>query len=264
MTAGAQGPAASGAAPACRRVALVTGASYGIGAAIAVALARDGYDVAVTELDAGSLTAVVSAIEATGMRACAIALDTRDQGNVESCMQQVLAAFGQVDLLVNNAGVLLRKAAVDVTRDEWDGLMAVNLAGTFFMSQQMGRHLIDTGRRGSIISIASTHGMIGMPMVSVYGISKAGISQMTRMLAIEWASHGIRVNAIAPGTTETPTRAKSLGADPARRQAMIDRIPFGRFCTEADVAAMASYLASPGAEYITGQTLLLDGGLTAY
>jgi NAD(P)-dependent dehydrogenase (short-subunit alcohol dehydrogenase family) len=262
--AGVEQPVGASAEPVRRRAALVTGASYGIGAAIAVALARDGYDVAVTELDAGALAGVVAEIETHGVRACAIALDTRDQASVESAMRQALAAFGQLDLLVNNAGVLLRKAAVDVTRDEWDALIAVNLTGTYFMSQQMGRHLIGTGRRGSIISIASTHGMIGMPMVSVYGISKAGISQMTRMLAIEWAAHGIRVNAIAPGTTETPTRAKSLGADPARRQAMLDRIPFGRFCTEADVAAMASYLASPGAEYITGQTMLLDGGLTAY
>ena len=98
----------------------------------------------------------------------------------------------------------------------------------------------------------------------IYGISKAGISHMTRMLAIEWAPHGIRVNAIAPGTTETPSRQKSLGADPERRQMMIERIPFKRFCTEADVAGAASYLASTAAEYVTGQTLLVDGGLTSY
>lgn len=179
-------------------------------------------------------------------------------------MQQVLDSFGRLDLLVNNAGVLLRKPALDITRDEWQNVIDINLTGTFFMSQQMGRHLIGTQRKGSIISIASTHGIVGIGGIAAYGISKAGISHMTRMLAIEWASHGIRVNAIAPGSTETPTRRKSLGADPERRQMMIERIPFKRFCTEADVAGMASYLASPAADYVTGQTMLVDGGLTSY
>ena len=247
-----------------RRTALVTGASYGIGAAIADALARDGYDVAVSELTAEALADTVKQIESHGARAVPVALDVRAQPSVEACMRQVLGAFGTLDLLVNNAGVLLRKPVIDMTRDEWAMVMDVNLTGTFFMSQQMGRHLIGTKRKGSIISIASTHGIVGIGNISAYGISKAGITQMTRMLAIEWAEHGIRVNAIAPGTTETPTRKKSLGADPARRQMMIDRIPFKRFCTEADVAGLASYLASPAADYVTGQTILVDGGLTSY
>jgi NAD(P)-dependent dehydrogenase (short-subunit alcohol dehydrogenase family) len=247
-----------------RRTALVTGASYGIGATIAVALARDGYDVAVSELKADALEDTLGKIKAHGSRAVPVVLDVRAQSSIEQAMQDVLAAFGTLDLLVNNAGVLLRKPVVDVTREEWNSVMEVNLTGTFFMSQQMGRHLIGTARKGSILSIASTHGVVGVPNVSVYGISKAGISQMTRMLAIEWAPHGIRVNAIAPGTTETPTRAQALRADPARRKTLLERIPFGRFCTEDDVAGLASYLASPQADYITGQTLLLDGGLTAY
>ncbi len=250
--------------PTRRRTALVTGASYGIGAAIAEALARDGYDLAVTELRVDALADTLAKIKSHGTRGVALPLDTRSQDSVEACVHGALKAFGALDLLVNNAGVLLRKPVVDITRDDWNGVMDVNLTGTFFMSQQMGRHLIATQRKGGVISIASTHGIVGVAGVSAYGISKAGISQMTRMLAIEWAEHGIRVNAIAPGTTETPTRKKSLGADPARRQSMIERIPFKRFCTEADVAGMASYLASPAAEYITGQTLLVDGGLTAY
>ncbi|MEQ1772453.1 MAG: glucose 1-dehydrogenase [Burkholderiales bacterium] len=247
-----------------RRTALVTGASYGIGSAIAAALARDGYDVAVTELKADALGDTLAQIKSHGTQGLPIALDTRSQDSVEACMHAVLKSFGKLDLLVNNAGVLLRKPVVDMTRDEWNAVMDVNLTGTFFMSQQMGRQLIAAKRKGSIISIASTHGIVGIANISAYGISKAGISQMTRMLAIEWAEHGIRVNAIAPGTTETPTRKKSLGADPARRQLMIDRIPFKRFCTEADVAGLASYLASPAAEYVTGQTMLVDGGLTSY
>jgi NAD(P)-dependent dehydrogenase (short-subunit alcohol dehydrogenase family) len=250
--------------PSTRRTALVTGASYGIGAAIAEVLARDGYDIAVTELQTDALADTLSRIKAQGARGTAIALDVRDQSSVEASFRTVLEAFGKLDLLVNNAGILLRKPVVDMTRAEWNSVIDVNLTGTFFMSQQMGRHLIGTQRKGNIISIASTHGIVGIGGISAYGISKAGITQMTRMLAIEWAEHGIRVNAIAPGTTETPTRKKSLGADPARRQMMIDRIPFKRFCTEADVAGLASYLASPAADYVTGQTLLVDGGLTSY
>lgn len=250
--------------PASKPTALVTGASYGIGAAIAEVLARDGYDVAVTELQTEALAETLEKIKAHGARGVPLSLDVRSQASIEACMHQALAAFGSLDLLVNNAGVLLRKPAVDITREEWQNVIDVNLTGTFFMSQQMGRYLIGAKRKGSVISIASTHGVVGIGGISAYGISKAGISHMTRMLAIEWAPHGIRVNAIAPGTTETPTRKKSLGADPERRQMMIERIPFKRFCTEADVAGMASYLASPAADYVTGQTLLVDGGLTAY
>jgi len=247
-----------------RRTALVTGASYGIGAAIAEVLARDGYDVAITELDADALGNTLAQIRARGARGVPLKLDVRSQASIEACMQETLAVFGHLDVLVNNAGVLLRKPALDITRDEWHTLMEINLTGTFFMSQQMGRHLVREKRKGSIISLSSTHAVVGVAGVSAYGISKAGISQMTRMLAIEWAEHGIRVNAIAPGTTETPSRKASFGADPVRRQILMDRIPFKRFCTEADVAGLASYLASPAADYVTGQTLLVDGGLTSY
>jgi NAD(P)-dependent dehydrogenase (short-subunit alcohol dehydrogenase family) len=247
-----------------RRTAFVTGASYGIGAAIANALARDGYDVAVADLDAAMLENTVAAIRGHGMRALTVAHDLRIQSSIEESMQRVLAEFGHLDVLVNNAGCIVRGPVVDMTREQWSSVMDVNLTGTFFMSQAMGRHLLSTGRKGSIISIASTHGAVGVPNFSVYGISKAGIAHMTRMLAIEWAKNGIRVNAIAPGSTMTPTRAAALRAQPERRQGLIDRIPVGRFCTEEEIAGLASYLASPQAEYITGQTLLMDGGLTSY
>jgi NAD(P)-dependent dehydrogenase (short-subunit alcohol dehydrogenase family) len=246
------------------RVALVTGASYGLGAAAALALARDGCDVAVTALKVGNLSETVARIQSMGRRALPLALDLRSQDSIAAACSKVLGEFGRLEVLVNNAGVTLRRHAVDVTRDEWQAVLDVNLSGTFFMSQHMGRQLIAAGRPGCIVSISSTFGVTGFPERSTYGIAKAGIIQMTRMLAIEWAEHGIRVNAVAPGTVETPQRAAGFAAEPARRQAMIDRVPLKRFGTPEDVGSLICYLASPQASYITGQTVLLDGGLTAY
>ena len=247
-----------------RRVALVTGASQGLGAEIAVALARDGCDVAVTSRRVERLADTLEKLTAAGARAVPLELDLRSQASIERAMAQAVSALGHVDTLVNNAGVTLRRAALEVTPEEWDEVMAVNLAGTFFMSQRFGRHLIGERRPGCVVSLASTHGMVGFAQRSTYGISKAGIIQMTRMLAIEWAEHGIRVNAIAPGTLDTPSRAEYFAAHPAAREAMIERIPFRRFGTPGEVAAMVRYLASPEAAYVTGQTLVLDGGLTSY
>lgn len=247
-----------------RRTAFVTGASQGLGAEIAVAFARDGYDVAVSSRRVEKLADTLEKTGSAGARAVPVELDLRSQASIERAMAQAVSALGHVDTLVNNAGVTLRRVALEVTAQEWDEVMAVNLAGTFFMSQQAGRHLIASGRPGCVISLASTHGMIGFAQRSTYGISKAGIIQMTRMLAIEWAEHGIRVNAIAPGTLDTPSRAEYFAAHPAARAAMTERIPFRRFGTPGEVAGMVCYLASPQAAYITGQTLVLDGGLTAY
>jgi NAD(P)-dependent dehydrogenase (short-subunit alcohol dehydrogenase family) len=244
--------------------AFVTGASYGIGAATAVALAREGFDVAVSELRPEQLTDTVTAITATGARAVPVALDVRSLPSIHGAMADVLAALGGLDALVNNAGVPLTRPALEVTEAEWDEVIGVNLRGAFFLCQQLGRHLIGSGRPGCIVSIASTHGVIGIAERSTYGIAKAGIIQMTRMLAIEWAAHGIRVNALAPGTVETPSRAAVYAANPERREFMMNRIPLRRFGTAEEMAAAVCYLASPAAAYITGQTLLVDGGLTAY
>ncbi|HEU5323322.1 MAG TPA: glucose 1-dehydrogenase [Methylomirabilota bacterium] len=247
-----------------RPVAFVTGASYGIGAATALALARDGFDVAVSDLRSESLADTVAALTAAGARAVPVALDVRSGAAIERAMADVLAACGRLDALVNNAGVPLTRPALEVTEAEWDEVVGVNLRGAFFLSQQLGRHLVGSGRAGCIVSIASTHGVIGIADRSTYGIAKAGIIQMTRMLAIEWAAHGIRVNAVAPGTVETPSRAAVFAAEPERRRFLMSRIPLGRFGTAEEMAAAVAYLASPKAAYITGQTLLVDGGLTAY
>jgi NAD(P)-dependent dehydrogenase (short-subunit alcohol dehydrogenase family) len=247
-----------------QRTAFVTGASYGVGAATALALARDGFAVAISATRAENLDDTVAELGRLGVAALPVVLDLRSQTSIEQAITDIVAAFGRVDVLVNNAGVNLRKLALDVTLAEWDAVLAANLTGTFFLTQQVGRHLIARGQPGSIINIASTHGLVGAAERSTYGISKAALIQMTRMLAIEWADHRIRVNAIAPGRLDTasPSRADTAG-DPAYMQAMLERIPLHRLASVEDVAAAVCYLAGPAAASITGQTLVIDGGLTA-
>ena len=249
--------------PTGKRTAFVTGASYGIGAATALALARNGFDVAVAATRVENLSNVVAQLEATGARVVPVALDLRANSSIAPTMAAVTGAFGNLDVLVNNASVPLRKAATEVTPEEWDAVMQPNLTGTFFMCQQMGRHLIGSGRPGCIINMASTHGIVALAARLVYGVSKAAVMHMTKMLAIEWAQHGIRVNSIAPGTVDTPSRAAFL-ADPKTREMMLNRVPLHRLGTADEVAAAVCYLASPEAAYITGHTLVMDGGLTSY
>lgn len=245
-----------------RRTAFVTGAATGIGAAIAVALAGKGYDVAISARQAERLADTAKQIGALGARVLPIMLDLCSLTAVESAMAQVSDAFGHLDVLANNAGATLRKPALDVTADEWESVMQPNLKGTFFLCQQAGRHMIEHGIAGCIINVASAHGVVGFPNRSVYGISKAGLIHMTRMLAIEWAEYGIRVNAIAPGTVTTDSRAAML-ADPKVKEMMLNRVPLHRFATPQEIAEAVCFMASPAASYMTGQTLLFDGGLTA-
>jgi NAD(P)-dependent dehydrogenase (short-subunit alcohol dehydrogenase family) len=246
-----------------RRAAFVTGASYGLGAAIAVGLAQDGYDLAVSATRLENLAAVIAQIEAAGARAVPVLLDLRAAADSDRVATAVTNALGEIDLLVNNAAATVRKAAVEVTRDEWQTVMETNVTGTFFLTQAFGHRWIAQRRAASVVSLASTHGIVALQDCSVYGISKAAIIHMTKMLAIEWAPHGIRLNAVAPGTVETPLRAARL-ADPALRAAMLARVPLRRFAGVGEVAGAVRYLASAQAAYITGQTLVIDGGLTAY
>ena len=247
-----------------RRTALVTGASYGVGAATALALVRDGFDVAVSATRAENLNDTMAKLAGPEARVVPIVLDLCSQDSIERAMADVLTAFGQLDLMVNNAGGNLRKLAVDVTWAEWDAVMATNLRGAFFLTQQVARHLIAAKQPGAIVNITSTHALVGAAERSVYGISKGALIQMTRMLAIEWAEHGIRVNAIAPGRLDTPSASRAARTnDPTYMQAMLARIPLGRLATVEEVAAAVCYLASPQAASITGQVLVLDGGLTS-
>jgi len=245
------------------RTAFVTGASYGVGAATALALAQAGFTIAISATRGENLKSTLTSIEASGAQALPIVLDLRSQSGILESVKQITARFEHLDLLVNNAAGDLRKPALDVTWEEWDELVAINLRGAFFLSQHFARHCIAAGRAGAIVNIASVHGLLGAAERSVYGISKGGLIQMTRMLAAEWAEHGIRVNAVAPGRLETasPSRAARTG-DPEYLKAMRARIPLQRLATAEEVAAAVCYLASPQANAITGQVLVLDGGMS--
>lgn len=245
------------------RTALITGAASGIGSAIAVALAHEGYDLALADLDTGMLKPVLSNAEVAKRKTVALKLDIRSQDDIEAAFRQARAALGNVGVLVNNAGRPLVKPSVDVTPAEWDDVVGINLKGAFFLSIAFGRACLESRHAGCIVSLASTHGVIGIPERAVYGITKAGLIQMTRMLAIEWADRNIRVNAVGPTTVMTPSRQEML-SDPKVRDGMLARIPTGRFATPEEVAAAVVYLASPGAASVTGHTLMVDGGLTAY
>jgi 2-deoxy-D-gluconate 3-dehydrogenase len=242
-----------------KRTAFVTGASQGIGAAVALALARDGFDLAVSSTRPEKLEEVVSGIRAAGARAVPIALDVREPKSIERAMAQAVADCGRLDVLVNNAGVPLRRPALDVTPAEWETVLAVNLRGAFFMSQQMGRHLVTAGKSGCIVSVASTHGLVALAQRSAYGIAKAGVMHMTRMLAIEWAAHGIRVNAVAPGPFPTEGAFSRLmpGSD-LERQAL-RRIPLRRFGEHEELTNLIAYLLSDASPYQTGDLVTIDG-----
>ena len=188
------------------RTALVTGTSAGLGRAIAVALAREGYDLALTELSIDALKDTLADPAIAQRKAVPIALDLRSQDSIKAAFEKAAKELGNIDLLVNNAGRALLRPVVEVTDAEWDDVIDTNLKGAFFLSQLFGRACIAKGRPGAIVNMASTHGMTGISGRSVYGISKAGLIQMTRMLAIEWADKNIRVNAIAPTTVMTESR----------------------------------------------------------
>ena len=196
-----------------------------------------------------------------GRKVVPLRLDLRKEDDIAQSFAAAVEAFGRIDVLVNNAGRTLLKAAVEVTWAEWDDVMAINLKGAYFLAQKFAAHCIAGGHPGSVVNMASTHGLTGLAGRSVYGISKGGLIQMSRMLAIEWAPYDIRVNAVAPSTALTESRKRLL--DDKARERMLARIPSGRFVTPEEVAAAVCYLASPSASSVTGHTLPVDGGLVA-
>ncbi len=243
------------------QVALVTGAARGLGRACALALAHAGADVALGLRDVASGGEVVAEIEGLGRRALRLQMDMARLDEVRQAVERAAAFFGRIDILVNNTGVGPPNPAVEVREEDFDLTVNVNLKGTFFASQAVGRLMIGQNY-GRIINMSSQAGVVALPTESVYCMTKAAINHLTRCLALEWAKHNITVNAVAPTFIETPGTVKWL-SDPEFRASVIARIPLGRVGQPMDVAGAVVFLASPAASLITGATLLIDGGWSA-
>lgn len=239
------------------KVALVTGASAGLGQAIAIALAEAGADVACHGNTRGP-DATCEAVTKLGRKAFAVSGDLVDRQTPRELIEKTIEHFGRLDILVNNAGTIRRAPAVDYSEDDWDMVLQVNLGSVFRLSQLAGRHMIDRGS-GKILNIASLLSFQGGITVPAYAASKGGVAQLTKALANEWAAKGINVNAIAPGYMRTDNTS-ALQNDATRNRQILERIPAGRWGEPVDLAGAAVFLCSAASDYLHGHVLVVDGG----
>lgn len=244
------------------KVALVTGGTSGLGRAIALGLAEAGATVYAGSRDAGRVDAARAALKAHSPQNDAIALDVADPASVCAAMDAVVSAAGRVDIVVNAAGITHRANAEDMALDDWERVLRINLTGTFLTCQAAARQMIAQGSGGAIVNIASLASFVGLSFVSGYCASKAAVKELTAVLAVEWAQHNIRVNAIAPGVFPTPLNRPLIEGTP-RGEWFVRHTPMARFGEASELVGAALYLASPAAGFVTGATLAVDGGFLA-
>jgi len=242
------------------RVALVTGASRGLGEHFARVLATEGADVAITSRTPKSLNRLKEELSALGRRVECLPIDVRDQDSIQKCVADALGRFDRIDVLVNNAGCNIRRRAADVTWDQWNEILDTNLRGAFFVAQAVARQMTERGW-GRIINIGSVTCVAGYAGLAPYGASRGGIKQLTMSLAHDWGQHGITVNCLAPGWFKT-AQNRALYDDPGWVEYLCERIPLGRPGSPHDLDGALLLLASDAGRYITGQTLLVDGGIS--
>jgi NAD(P)-dependent dehydrogenase (short-subunit alcohol dehydrogenase family) len=244
------------------RTALVTGASKGLGRAMAIGLARAGCGLALCARSLEGLAETRAAVQALGVRAEVFAMDVLSRSSVRQAVAAAVEKLGAIDILLNNAGVNVRKTVLELSEEEWDLVVDTNLKGYFLVAQAVAPHLIARGR-GKVINVSSIFGAVGMNNQLAYASSKGGVVQMTKVMAIEWAPHGVTVNAIAPTYFETPLVA-ALRDDPERFRFINERTPMGRWVQPEELEGTVVYLASRASDFVTGQTLYVDGGWTIW
>lgn len=244
------------------RVVVVTRASRGIGRELTILLAETGAVVVPTVRTEADATALTSAAQSRSLTVHPQRLDVRDAASINEAVSHIVAVHGQIDVLVNNAGLGFARAAFDVTEADWDEMMAVNLRGAFFTGHAVARAMAGSGRGGRIVNISSQGGLVGLPDAAVYCASKGGLNMLTKTLALEWAKDAITVNAVGPTFIYTPGTAPILD-EPKTRAAILGKIPLGQFALTKDVAGAIIYLASDAGRMVTGTVLVVDGGWTA-
>jgi NAD(P)-dependent dehydrogenase (short-subunit alcohol dehydrogenase family) len=244
------------------KVALVTGASKGLGSAIAVGLAQAGARLALCARSREGLAGTRAAVEAAGGEARTFEMDVLSRASVRDAVGAAVAELGRIDILVNNAGVNVRKPALELAEEEWDRVVDTNLKGYFLVAQAVGAHMV-ARRSGKVINVSSIFGAVGMNNQLAYAASKGGVGQLTKVMAIEWAPHGVTVNAVGPTYFETPLVA-ALRNDPERFQFINERTPMGRWGQPEELVGTIVYLAAPASDFVTGQTVYVDGGWTIW
>jgi len=242
------------------RVAIVTGAAQGIGYAIASRFLDEGARVVVCDLDEGRTRDAAHRLDASGKRAIARAGDVSKKATAVALVDVAVEAFGAVDILVNNAGVTHAAEFLDLDEADFDRVLAINLKSMFLCGQAVARRMVAQGKGGAIVNLSSVNAVLAIPNQVPYCVSKGGIAQLTKVMALSLASHGIRVNAIGPGTIATEMAKKAvLGSEEAKRK-ILSRTPMGRLGEPEEIASVAAFLASDDASYLTGQTIYPDGG----
>jgi NAD(P)-dependent dehydrogenase (short-subunit alcohol dehydrogenase family) len=241
------------------RVAIVTGGAQGIGRAIALGLAREGADVVIADIQPDRAAETAAEVAAVGRRSLAQAVDVSRVADLEALVQAVQTEFGAIDILVNNAGIALPTPFLETTEADWDRIIDVNLKSAFFCSQLVARVMVAQGR-GAIVNLASTSSFVAGRQEVPYAISKAGVRMLTAAAAAELAPYNVRVNAIAPGLIKTPLTAKHFPSPEALEARVKAKAPMGRAGTPEDLVEAVIFLCSDGADYVTGHTLVVDGG----